>query len=43
VVVPRDCVAHIHDDLADAALRMMQVNMRAEVTDSGTQALKALR
>ncbi len=43
VIVPRDCVAHIHDDLADAALRMMQVNMRAEVTDSGTQALRALR
>ena len=32
VVVARDAVAHIHEDLADAALRMMQVNMRAEVT-----------
>jgi nicotinamidase-related amidase len=31
VVVPRDAVAHIHEDLADAALRMMQINMRAEV------------
>jgi nicotinamidase-related amidase len=31
VVVPRDAVAHIHEDLADAALRMMEVNMRAEV------------
>jgi nicotinamidase-related amidase len=31
VVVPRDAVAHIHDDLADAALRMMEINMRAEV------------
>jgi nicotinamidase-related amidase len=31
VVVPRDAVAHIHPDLADAALRMMEVNMRAEV------------
>ena len=31
VVVPRDAVAHIHADLADAALRMMQINMRAEV------------
>lgn len=31
VVVPRDAVAHIHGDLAEAALRMMEVNMRAEV------------
>jgi nicotinamidase-related amidase len=31
VVVPRDAVAHIHQDLAEAALRMMEVNMRAEV------------
>lgn len=32
VVVPRDAVAHIDDDLADAALRMMESNMRAQVT-----------
>lgn len=31
VVVPRDGVAHIHQHLADAALEMMQTNMRAEV------------
>jgi nicotinamidase-related amidase len=31
VVVPRDAVAHIDEDLADTALRMMEVNMRAEV------------
>jgi nicotinamidase-related amidase len=31
VVVPREAVAHIHEDLAEAALRMMQVNMDAEV------------
>jgi nicotinamidase-related amidase len=31
VVVPRDAVAHIHPDLAEAALRMMEVNMRAEI------------
>jgi nicotinamidase-related amidase len=31
VVVARDAVAHIHSDLADAALKMMEVNMRAEV------------
>ncbi len=42
VVVPRDCVAHIHEDLADAALRMMEVNMRAKVVDSGLEALKLL-
>lgn len=29
VVVPPDAVAHIHPDLADAALRMMRINMRA--------------
>jgi nicotinamidase-related amidase len=32
VVVPRDAVAHIHADLADAALTMMGTNMRAEIT-----------
>jgi len=31
VVVPREAVAHIHEDLADAALRMMERNMRAHV------------
>ncbi|MGW6296664.1 cysteine hydrolase family protein [Streptomyces sp. NPDC055058] len=34
VVVPRDAVAHIHADLADAALRMMERNMGARVCDS---------
>ncbi|AJP00280.1 isochorismatase [Streptomyces cyaneogriseus subsp. noncyanogenus] len=34
VVVPRDAVAHIHPDLADAALRMMERNMGARVCDS---------
>jgi nicotinamidase-related amidase len=32
VVVPRDGVAHIHEDLADAALEMMERNMGAEIT-----------
>ncbi|MFF5187712.1 isochorismatase family cysteine hydrolase [Streptomyces sp. NPDC000345] len=32
--VPRDAVAHIHADLADAALRMMERNMEARVCDS---------
>jgi nicotinamidase-related amidase len=31
VVVPREAVAHIHADLAEAALGMMEVNMEAEV------------
>jgi nicotinamidase-related amidase len=43
VVVPRHAVAHIHGDLADAALRMMQMNMRAEIADSVEQSLQAAR
>jgi len=31
VAVPPDGVAHIHDDLAEAALKMMERNMRAEI------------
>jgi nicotinamidase-related amidase len=31
VVIPRDAVAHIDDDLAEAALRMMELNMDAAV------------
>jgi nicotinamidase-related amidase len=34
IVVPRDAVAHIHEDLAEAALTMMQTNMRAHVARS---------
>jgi nicotinamidase-related amidase len=34
VAVARDGVAAIHDDLADAALKMMQRNMRADVADA---------
>jgi len=41
VVVPRTAVAHIHEDLADAALRMMEENMRAQVADSVDEALAA--
>jgi nicotinamidase-related amidase len=41
VAVPRTAVAHIHPDLAEAALRMMEENMRAEVTDSVEEALAA--
>jgi nicotinamidase-related amidase len=32
IVIPRDAVAHVHQDLADAALRMMETNMAAEIT-----------
>jgi nicotinamidase-related amidase len=35
VVVPPDAVAHIHEDLAQAALRMMQTNMHADLTKAG--------
>jgi nicotinamidase-related amidase len=40
IVVPRDCVAHIHKHLGDAALEMMQTNMRAHVLD-GHDVLRA--
>jgi nicotinamidase-related amidase len=32
VRVPSDAVAHIHEDLADAALKMMEINMSADVS-----------
>jgi nicotinamidase-related amidase len=34
VVIPRDAVAAIHEDLAEASLRMMEVNMDAEIVDA---------
>jgi nicotinamidase-related amidase len=34
VTVPRDAVAHIHEDLAECALKMMEVNMSAEICDA---------
>ena len=34
VVVARDAVAHIHEDLAEAALRMIETNMNAEVGEA---------
>jgi nicotinamidase-related amidase len=34
VAVPRDAVAHIFEDLGDAALRMMERNMSADVEPS---------
>jgi nicotinamidase-related amidase len=35
VVVPPDAVAHIDEDLARAALRMMEINMHAELVPAG--------
>ncbi|SDL32334.1 cysteine hydrolase family protein [Nonomuraea jiangxiensis] len=35
LVVPPDCVAAIHEDLGQAALRMMERNMSAHLTLSG--------
>ena len=35
VHVPPDAVAHIHPDLAQASLKMMQVNMNADLTPAG--------
>jgi hypothetical protein len=34
VVDASDAVAHVHADLADAFLRMMEVNMRATVAQA---------
>jgi nicotinamidase-related amidase len=42
ITVPRDCVAHIDEELAGAALRMMESNMRADVV-TGAQAVGAVR
>jgi nicotinamidase-related amidase len=36
VAVARDAVAHIHEDLADAALKMMEVNMDAEIAEAAS-------
>ena len=41
VVIPRTAVAHIHEDLAAAALRMMEENMRALIAESPSDAVKA--
>jgi nicotinamidase-related amidase len=41
IVIPRDAVAHIHEDLAEAALRMMEINMAAEITMAADCALGA--
>jgi nicotinamidase-related amidase len=40
VAVPADATAHIHRDLADAAVRMMELNMRADVTTAADAPLR---
>lgn len=42
VILSRDCVAHIDEEFADAALRMMQRNMHAEVASTVEEALELL-
>jgi nicotinamidase-related amidase len=42
VFIARDCVAHIQEDLADAAFRMMECNMHADVVASVDEALERL-
>jgi nicotinamidase-related amidase len=39
VAIPRDAVAHIHEDLAAAALRMMERNMSADIAAAADCAL----
>jgi nicotinamidase-related amidase len=41
VSIPTDAVAHIHEDLADAALKMMERNMRAELVSAAECRLEA--
>jgi nicotinamidase-related amidase len=41
VTIPRDAVAHIDEDLAEASLRMMAENMSAQICDTGAEALEA--
>jgi nicotinamidase-related amidase len=41
VVIPRDATAWIHEDLAAAALKMMELNMDAEIVDAADVDLRA--
>jgi nicotinamidase-related amidase len=43
LAVPPDAVAHIHPDLAEAALRMMETNMRAQLVSADAGAFDAVR
>ncbi|MEA2362069.1 MAG: hypothetical protein QOD71_1214 [Thermoleophilaceae bacterium] len=41
VTIPTDAVAHIHEDLAQGALKMMERNMRAELVSAAECRLEA--
>jgi len=41
VAIPRDAVAHIHENLAEAALEMMERNMSAQITSCADVTLSA--
>jgi nicotinamidase-related amidase len=43
IAVPRDCVAGIHEHLAEAALEMMRTNMDVDTTPSADAALTTAR
>jgi nicotinamidase-related amidase len=40
VAVPADATAHIHEELAKAALKMMEINMSAEISTADDVALR---
>lgn len=41
VTIPRDAVAHIHESLAEAALEMMERNMRAHIAATAVETLNS--
>ena len=41
VVIPTDATACIHEDLAEASLKMMELNMAAEITDAAAVDFRA--
>ncbi|SHN04268.1 cysteine hydrolase family protein [Cryptosporangium aurantiacum] len=41
VVIPKDAVAHIHEELAEAALKMMELNMGANICAADGLELRA--
>ncbi len=43
VIIPTDAVAHIDEELAQSALRMMETNMHAELASGSEAVLRACR
>jgi nicotinamidase-related amidase len=43
VIIPTDAVAHIDDEMAKAALRMMETNMHAELVEGSEDVLRLCR